>query len=213
MAPSGVPAFIANAPPMVAGIPTRHSTPPSPSAAASRIIVDSPAPQPIVTSSPWNSIRPRHPSRLTTIPRTPLSLTTTLLPPPRTTTGSFSSSAYMSALRTSSTSWGSTKMSAGPPQRSDVWKANGSLTRTSPRISPSMALSFCAPIPPVRGGVGAGAGGQAREHLVGDAPDVPRPQREDQVAGPHDAEEELDELPPVAHVSDLPRRSGGADPR
>src|SRR5262245_20577191 len=193
---------------MVAGIPTRHSTPPSPRAAASRIIDESPAPQPVVPSSPWNSMRPRQPSSLITIPRTPLSLTRTLFPPPRTTTGSFSLSAYMSALRTSSTSWGRTKMSAGPPQRREVWKASGSLNRTSPRISPSMAPS-CAPIVlDLRGGR-RGVHGQACEHLVGDAPDVSGPQRDDQVPGPRDAEEELDELSPVSDVSDLPGGSGG----
>src|SRR5262249_32985256 len=205
--PSLGPAVIARAPPRVARVPARHSPPPSPRAAASRIIVERPAPQPIVTSSPWNSMRPRQPSSLMTMPRTPLSFTTTLLPPPRTTTGSFSLSAYMRALRTSSTSWGKTKMSAGPPQRREVWKASGSLNRTSPRISPSMALSFCAPI--VLGSGGVGGGGQPGTELVGHPPDVPGSQRDDQVAGPHDAEEELDELPPVADVPDLPGGSGG----
>ena len=43
-----------------------------------------------------------------------------------------------SAWRMSSTSCGTTKMSAAPPMRSEVWKLRGSLKRTSPRISPSM---------------------------------------------------------------------------
>src|SRR5438552_10418745 len=200
MAPSGPPAFMARAPPMVAGIPTRHSNPPRPRAAASRIIVDRPAPPPMVTSSPWNSMRPRQPSSLITMPRMPRSLTSTLLPPPSTWTGSFSLSAKISALRTSSTSWGNTKMSAGPPHRSDVWKARGSLNRTSPRISPSMPVSFCAP---VVGGLGV-ARGQALSHLVGDRADVAGSQREHQVAGPEDPEEEVHHRRLVAQVSDVP---------
>src|SRR5262245_66617937 len=47
----------------------------------------------------------------------------------------------MSAWRMSSTSCGTTKMSAVPPMRSELWKLNGSLNRTSPRISPSMSPS------------------------------------------------------------------------
>ena len=69
IAPSCVPAFMARAPPTVAGMPTRHSIPPRPMAAASRIIVDRPAPQPIVTSSPWNPMRPRQPSIFRPMPR------------------------------------------------------------------------------------------------------------------------------------------------
>src|ERR1700687_1202858 len=49
MPPSGVPAFIATAPPTVAGTPTRHSMPPRFSAAASRIGAERlpPAPPPL----------------------------------------------------------------------------------------------------------------------------------------------------------------------
>src|SRR6266850_1555717 len=139
--PSAVPAFIARAPPIVAGIPTRHSMPPRLMAAASRIRAERLTPAPAIASSPWNSARPRHPSRRRTTPRTPRSLTSRLLPPPITETGSCSRSANMSAWRMSSTSWGTTKMSAVPPMRSEVWKLRGSLNRTSPRISPSMWTS------------------------------------------------------------------------
>src|SRR5215831_6286654 len=139
--PSAVPAFIARAPPIVAGMPTRHSMPPRFSAAASRISAESDTPAPAMASSPWNSARPRQPSRRRTTPRTPRSLTRRLLPPPITETGSCSRSANMSAWRMSSTSCGTTKMSAVPPMRSEVWKLNGSLNRTSPRISPSMSPS------------------------------------------------------------------------
>src|SRR5215470_7975106 len=129
---------MARAPPIVAGMPTRHSIPPRFRAAASRISADSDTPAPAIASSPWNSARPRQPSRRSTTPRTPRSLTRRLLPPPITETGSCSRSANMSAWRMSSTSCGTTKMSAVPPMRSDVWKLRGSLNLTSPRISPSM---------------------------------------------------------------------------
>src|SRR5574342_1057028 len=198
MAPSWVPAFMASAPPTVAGIPTRHSIPPRPIAAASRIIVDSPAPQPMVTSSPWNSMRPRQPSILSTMPRKPRSRTSVLCPLPRRAMGSFSLSANISVFRTSSTSCGMMKMSAGPPQRSDVWNASGSLKRTSPRISPSMPVSFSA-----RGRGRGLARGQALTHLVRDRADVAGPEGQDQVTGPNGAEERLHHLGPVAHVSNI----------
>src|SRR5215470_5451728 len=139
--PSAVPAFMATAPPTVAGTPTRHSMPPRLSAAASRIRADRLTPAPATASSPWNSARPRQPSSLRTTPRTPRSLTSRLLPPPMTSRESCSRSANDSASRMSSTSWGTMKMSAGPPMRKEVWKLRGSLNRTSPRISPSMSLS------------------------------------------------------------------------
>src|SRR6266566_2719244 len=141
MPPSGVPAFIATAPPTVAGTPTRHSMPPRLSAAASRIRAERLTPAPATASSPLNSARPRQPSSLSTTPRTPRSLTSRLLPPPMTSIESCSRSAKDSAKRMSSTSWGTMKMSAGPPIRKEVWKLSGSLNRTSPRISPSMRLS------------------------------------------------------------------------
>src|ERR1700730_2022764 len=141
MPPSGVPAFIATAPPTVAGTPTRHSMPPRFSAAASRIRAERLTPAPATASSPLNSARPRQPSSLSTTPRTPRSLTSRLLPPPMTSIESCSRSANDSAQRMSATSWGTMKMSAGPPMRKEVWKLSGSLNRTSPRISPSMRLS------------------------------------------------------------------------
>src|SRR5213592_2643097 len=64
----------------------------------------------------------------------PRSRTTRLLPPPTTATGSCSRSANISAWRMSSTSWGTTKMSAGPPMRSEVWKLSGSLIRGEVRF-------------------------------------------------------------------------------
>src|SRR5215470_8751916 len=198
MAPSWVPAFVARAPPTVDGMPTRHSMPPRPMAAASRIIVERPAPQPMVTSSPWNSMRPRHPSILSTIPRKPLSRTSVLCPLPRRATGSFSLSANISVFRTSSTSCGMMKMSAGPPQRSDVWNASGSLKRTSPRISPSMQVSFSA-----QGAVRGRACGQPLPQLVRHRPDVAGPEGQDQVAGPNGVEDSLHHLAPVTHVSDV----------
>src|SRR2546425_4957257 len=66
MQPSGVPAFIASAPPIVAGIPTRHSRPPRLSAAPSRMSAERLAPAPATASSPLNSERPRQPSSLST---------------------------------------------------------------------------------------------------------------------------------------------------
>ena len=123
-----------------------------------------------------------------------------LCPLPRIAIGSFSLSANISVFRTSSTSWGMMKMSAGPPQRSDVWNARGSLKRTSPRISPSMLVSFSA-----RGRI-TGRGltrVQALAHLVRDRADVAGPEGQDQVTGPGDAEESLHDLGPVAHVSDI----------
>src|SRR2546427_383739 len=129
---------MARAPPIVAGIPTRHSMPPRLMAAASRIRAERLTPAPAIASSPWSAARPRQPSSRRTTPRTPRSLTSKLLPPPITETGSCSRSANMSAWRMSSTSCGTTKMSAVPPMRSEVWKLRGSLNRTSPRISPSM---------------------------------------------------------------------------
>src|SRR6185503_20622638 len=90
------------------------------------------------------------------------------------------------------------KMSAGPPQRSDVWNASGSLKRTSPRISPSMPVSFSAR------DVGRGlARRQALAHLVRDRSHVARPEGQDQVAGADSVEESLHHLGPVTHVSDV----------
>src|SRR5262245_3851756 len=93
------------------------------------------------------------------------------------------------------------KMSAGPPQRSDVWNASGSLKRTSPRISPSMPVSFSA-----RGTVAGRrlAHRQALAHLVRDRTDVAGSEGQDQVARPDGAEEDLHDLGPVSHVSDIP---------
>src|SRR5262245_46427899 len=201
IAPSWVPAFMASAPPSVAGIPTRHSIPPSPIAAASRIIVERVAPQPMVTSSPWDSIRPRQPSILRPMPRKPRSRTSVLCPLPSRATGSFSLSANISVFRTSSTSWGMMKMSAGPPQRSDVWNASGSLKRTSPRISPSMPVSFSARNAVARCGL---ARPQALAHLVRDRTDVAGSEGQDQVARPDGEEEDLHHVGPVTHVSDIP---------
>ena len=147
MPPSSVPAFIATAPPMVAGMPTRHSSPPRFSAAASRMRADRLTPAPATASSPWNSARPRQPSSFSTTPRMPRSRTRRLLPPPTTSTGRPSLSAKASARRMSSTSCGTMKKSAGPPMRKDVWKLRGSLKRTSPRISPSMRYLLSRPSP------------------------------------------------------------------
>src|SRR4029450_13510215 len=58
MPPSAVPAFIATAPPTVAGTPTRHSMPPRLSAAASRMRADRLTPAPGTASSPWKPARP-----------------------------------------------------------------------------------------------------------------------------------------------------------
>src|SRR5688572_29587552 len=133
-------------------------------------------------------------------------------------TGSFSLSANMSVFRTSSTSWGMMKMSAGPPHRSDVWNASGSLKRTSPRISPSMLVSFSARGPPAGRGL---TRGQALAHLVRDRADVAGPEGQDQVTGPDGSEERLHRLGPVAHVPDIPAgaprdplgQGTGRDPR
>src|SRR4029079_10316370 len=108
------------------------------------------------------------------------------------------------ASRRSWTSCGMMKMSAGPPQRSDVWNASGSLKRTSPRISPSMPVSLSAR--DVRPGLPRG---QALAHLVRDRSHVARPEGQDQVAGPDYAEESLHHLGPVTHVSDV---AAGARP-
>ena len=88
-------------------------------------------------------------------------------------------------------------MSAGPPQRSDVWKPSGSLKRTSPRISPSMPSPSR---PRRRTGL---ARGQALAHLVRDRSHVARPEGQDQVARPGDARRMIHHLGPVAHVSDV----------
>src|SRR5215467_9193753 len=184
--PSAVPAFMARAPPIVAGMPTRHSIPPRFRAAASRISADSDTPAPAIASSPWNSARPRQPSRRSTTPRTPRSLTRRLLPPPITETGSCSRSANMSAWRMSSTSCGTTKMSAVPPMRSEVWKLNGSLNRTSPRISPSMSpsQSMCRV--------------QALQQLRAELAHVAGAERDHEVAPTGDLREMLDDARAVA---------------
>src|SRR5262249_56504657 len=103
-----------------------------------------------------------------------------------------------------STSCGMMKMSAGPPQRSDVWNASGSLNRTSPRISPSMPVSFSA-----QGDGGGRARGQLLAQLVAHRPDVAGPEGQDQVTGPNGPEDGLHHLGPVAHVSDV---AAGAAP-
>src|SRR4029453_8306537 len=96
------------------------------------------------------------------------------------------------------------KMSAGPPQRSDVWNASGSLKRTSPRISPSMPVSFSAR------DVGRGlARRQALAHLVRDRSHVARPEGQDQVAWADGAKERLHHLGPVTLVLDV---TAGARP-
>src|SRR5499427_9471639 len=184
--PSAVPAFMARAPPIVAGMPTRHSIPPRFRAAASRISAESDTPAPAIASSPWNSARPRQPSRRSTTPRTPRSLTRRLLPPPITETGSCSRSANMSAWRMSSTSCGTTKMSAVPPMRSEVWKLNGSLNRTSPRISPSMSpsQSMCRV--------------QALQQLRAELAHVAGAERDHEVAPTGDLREMLDDARAVA---------------
>src|SRR5213593_1884307 len=190
--PSAVPAFIARAPPIVAGIPTRHSMPPRLRAAASRISAESDTPAPAIASSPWNSARPRHPSRRSTTPRTPRSLTSKLLPPPITETGSWSRSANMSAWRMSSTSCGTTKMSAVPPMRSEVWKLRGSLNRTSPRISPSMWPSQSS------------SGVQALQQLRAELAHVAGAERDHEIPAAGDLGEMLDDARAVAaEVSDI----------
>src|SRR6185295_5987918 len=93
------------------------------------------------------------------------------------------------------------KMSAGPPQRSDVWNASGSLKRTSPRISPSMPVSFSARGTVAQRGL---ARGQALTHLVRDRTDVAGSEGQDQVARPDGAEESLHDLGPLTQVSDIP---------
>src|SRR4029453_9776462 len=173
MPPSAVPAFIATAPPTVAGTPTRHSMPPRLSAAASRMRADRLTPAPATASSPWNSARPRQPSSLRTTPRTPRSPTSRLLPPPMTSSDSCSRSANDSASRMSSTSCGTMKMSAGPPMRKEVWKLRGSLNRTSPRISPSMLLSPLGRCP--------GAVVEPREQFPAQLPHVAGPESEHEI--------------------------------
>src|SRR6185369_6842886 len=68
----------------------------------------------------------------------------------------------------SSTSCGTTKMSANPPMRSEVWKLSGSLNRTSPRISPSIDLSF-EPSQNVRPKLAHVAGAQGDDQVTGPA--------------------------------------------
>src|SRR6266436_1747858 len=183
---------MARAPPIVAGIPTRHSMPPRLRAAASRISAESDTPAPAIASSPWNSARPRQPSRRRTTPRTPRSLTSKLLPPPITETGSCSRSANMSAWRMSSTSCGTTKMSAVPPMRSEVWKLKGSLNRTSPRISPSMWPSQST------------SRVQALQQLRAELAHVAGAERDHEIAATDDLCEMLDDARAVAaKVSDI----------
>src|SRR5262245_15725524 len=86
----------------------------------------------------------------------------------------------------SSRSCGWTKMSAGPPMRSDVWKLSGSLNRTSPRISPSIGASFC-----LRPGL------EATEQFGTELRDVAGAQRDDQVPGTADVDDVLDDARPV----------------
>src|SRR5437764_2008664 len=201
MLPSAVPAFIASAPPTVAGMPTSASMPPRLSAAASRMSEDRLTPAPATASSPWNSARPRQPSSLSTTPRTPRSRTSRLLPPPRTATGNCSRSAKSKAWRMSSTSCGTTKMSAKPPMRNDVWKLSGSLNRTSPRISPSIYLpplgrgtlaGFPSP-PPVRR-----LAFEPSQNVRSQLAHVAGAQGEDQVPGPADLGHVLDDARPIA---------------
>src|SRR6266850_5044742 len=190
--PSAVPAFIARAPPIVAGMPTRHSMPPRLRAAASRISAESDTPAPAIASSPWNSARPRQPSRRRTTPRTPRSFTSKLLPPPITETGNCSRSANMSAWRISSTSCGTTKMSAVPPMRSEVWKLRGSLNRTSPRISPSMWPSQSS------------SRVQALQQLRSELAHVAGAERDHEIAPAGDLGEMLDDARAVAaEISDI----------
>src|SRR4029453_7689523 len=89
-------------------------------------------------------------------------------------------------------------MSAGPPHRSDVWNASGSLKRTSPRISPTMLVSFSA-----RGRGRGLARAQALAHLIRDRTYVAGPEGQDQVTRPDGAEELVHHFRPVAHVSDI----------
>ena len=95
--PSRVPAFMASAPPMVAGMPARHSSPPMSRAAASRMSPESDMPAPTATSSPWNSARLRIPPSFSTMPWIVWSEKSTLLPPPNTISGSPSWAAKASA--------------------------------------------------------------------------------------------------------------------
>src|SRR5687768_8895905 len=80
-----------------------------------------------------------------------------------------------------------TKMSAGPPMRSDVWKLRGSLKRTSPRISPSIS--------PSNSRVGLESAQDLRAELAHIAPGA---QRQHQVARPRDLAEVIDDAIPVA---------------
>src|SRR5437667_4558628 len=94
-----------------------------------------------------------------------------------------------------------TKMSAGPPIRSEVWKPSGSLNRTSPRISPSICpprrerstLALSAP------------GFESGQKLGTDLAHVARSQREHQIAAPTDVGEVLDDagvvIADVGHVA------------
>ena len=157
------------------------------------------APQPIVTSSPWNSMRPRHPSILRTMPRYPRSLTIVLCSLPQDRDGQLLLVGEHQRLPTSSTSWGMMKMSAGPPQRRDVWNASGSLKRTSPRISQHAGL-LLRPEPDHRSGSRASPGAPA----PGPRSRRRRPPRgSGPITGPNDVEERLHRLGPVAHVSDI----------
>src|SRR5437870_11730491 len=204
---------MARAPPIVAGIPTRHSMPPRLRAAASRISAESDTPAPAIASSPWNSARPRHPSRRRTTRRTPRSLTRGLLPPPITETGSCSRSANMSAWRMSSTSCGTTKMSAVPPMRSEVWKLRGSLNRSTPRTTPSMRPSQST------------SRVQALQQLRAELAHVAGAERDHEIAATDDLREVLDDARAVAAevsdiamsvrpdpVGEIPARATGARP-
>src|SRR5262245_48000425 len=109
----------------------------------------------------------------------------------------------------SSTSCGTTKISAAPPIRSDVWKLSGSLNRTSPRISPSIG---CLPV--------CRLAFEASQNLRTQLAHVARAQGHEQIPGPADLAQVLDDARPITaekgHVAvavgpDAVRQILGAD--
>ncbi len=156
MNPPKAAAFIVTAPPTVPGIPLANSRPERPLSAASLHTDGKSAP------APHRNIP--SPKRLTceivfaifiTTPLIPSSLTKRLVPAPMIWKGTCMSDRILMSANRSGISSGTTRTSAGPPMRNEVWRDIGSSAYTCPRtlsfsctarVIPSTRLSSFARI-------------------------------------------------------------------
>ena len=126
------PAFILRAPPKVPGMPAKNSAPIKPCSLQNLAICahGTPASAKTLPSSVKRSVLRRF-LVLITVPRSPPSLISTLLPSPNQNSGSSWGRCWIKAMRSTLFS-GKYRQSAGPPIRQLVYLASFSLTNNCP---------------------------------------------------------------------------------